>query len=533
MAQQIGIYKELQKLAISTVSAPNGGVKVVNADGLTLDILNEVVAETSRSWRQVQDFSKHFSQPGVHATAETVWRYIRENIRYQLDPLGVQYIKTPARVIADGFADCKGYSILASSLLNCLGIENKLRFVAYNEAKKISHVYVVVFDGSKEILLDACLPQFNTEKPYTHKIDKMTRIVRLSGPEDYISATPVEIEPGVTSEADFELQLLRERLQLEKQIAQEINGIGTLLDRTYDYNLDMVENALAEIRGIGQIGFLRRIFKRKKGGTKVGNFLRKVTRPIKKATKVVSRAVTAPARLLAKGVLEVMLPKAAPFFLYLFVTNRQTLASMPAKAKRKRRKAEGISKFIINVIGMKQNHFMGIIRNGIMKHYRRTPEQVLSKMMKGRAITGIGEPVTIITAVVGILTKLFQVFKKKPSEGTPTINDMPDSSDWASLADTAQKRLPAPPKPKPKVVLAPRTTTQTSQSSTGTSSVRTAAPTQTTAARTTSSTSTATAPASYSTTSEESYNEPETQGKDNTMLYVGGAALLGLMLLKN
>lgn len=524
MARTIN-FQNLHKLGARMVNAPDGGVKEVNADGLTLDILNEVVAETSRSWKQVQDFSKYFRGANVYATAEAVWQYIRENIRYQLDPLGIQYIKTPARVIADGFADCKGYSILASSLLNCLGIENKLRFVAYNEAKKISHVYVVVFDGSKEILLDACLPQFNTEKPYTHKIDKMTRIVRLSGPEDYISATPVEVEPGVTSEADFELQLLRERLQLEKQIAQEINGIGTLLDRSYDYNIDMVENALAEIRGIGQIGFLRRIFRRKKGGTKVGNFLRRVTRPIKKAAKVVTKVVTAPARLAAKGILELTLPKAAPFFLYLFVANRKTLASMPTKAKRKRKKAEGISKFIVNTIGMKQTHFMGIIRNGIMKHYRRTPEQVLSKMMKGRAINGIGEPITIITAVVGIITKLFSVFRKKPSEGNPTVNDMPDSSDWASLANTAQSLIPSAPKAKTGIVQAPRLPAPTSQSS---SLIKTAA--QPTATRTTSSYASTTAPASYSETSEPT--APETQGKDNTMLYVGGAALLGFMLLK-
>lgn len=507
--------KQLHNIALRTVGAPDGGSKELYADGLTLDILNQVVSEARQSCKQVEKFSGHFRKGSVRETAETIWRYIRENITYRLDPLGIQWIKTPARVIADGFADCKGYSILASSLLNCLGIENKLRFVSYNQAKKVSHVYVVAFHNGKEILLDACLPEFDTEKPFTHKIDKMTRIVRLSGPDEYISATPVEINPGETSEADFELQLLRERLQLEQQIAQEINGIGTTLDRTYDYNIEMVEEALAEIRGIGQIGFLKRIFRKKKGGTKVGNFLRKATSTAKKVVKVAAKVVTAPARLVAKGILEVSLPKAAPFFLYLFVTNRSTLASMPEKAKRKRRKAEGISKFIINVIGMKESHFMGIIRNGIMKHYRKTPEQVLSVMMKGRAINGIGEPVTIIMAITGIITALAKAFKKKPAEGTPSANDMPDASDWASLASqTTQSLLPAAPKPNTSLLQVSRLT----------SSRAALAP------NTTSSFTSEAATADYSNTSGETV--PETTGKDNTMLYVGGAALLGLLLLK-
>ncbi len=153
--------------------------------GKTADIMQEVLDCFQSTKEQTKDFAGQFSRPGKKATAKAVWQYIRRNIRYVLDPPGQQLIKTPARTIADGYGDCKSYSVLAASLLYNLGIGVKFRFVSFSKPEP-SHVYIVVLDGSKEYPLDACLPAFNQEKPYKFKIDKMpTDIYRLSGLEGF------------------------------------------------------------------------------------------------------------------------------------------------------------------------------------------------------------------------------------------------------------------------------------------------------------------------------------------------------------
>ena len=49
-----------------------------------------------------------------------------------------------------------------------------------------------------------------------------------------------------------------------------------------------------------------------------------------------------------------------------------------------------LAAFICNGIGMKERHLMGIVRNGIMKRYKKSPEEVL-KQMKSSATSGLGQ----------------------------------------------------------------------------------------------------------------------------------------------
>lgn len=88
---------------------------------------------------------------------QAVFGYMVCNTHYKLDPDGVQYIKSPARLIADGCGDCKSYTMFIASCLHCLGIPCKVRFVNFDGGSQYTHVYPVALDEQgHEIIMDAC-----------------------------------------------------------------------------------------------------------------------------------------------------------------------------------------------------------------------------------------------------------------------------------------------------------------------------------------------------------------------------------------
>ena len=190
----------------------------------------------------------------------------------------------------------------------------------------------------------------------------------------------------------------------------------------------------------------------KKGLNTAKRVARKGLNVAKKAGKFALKALTAPQRLLVKGIAEVALPKAAPFFLYLFVRNERTLAGLPPKVLRKRRKAERIAKFMTRVIGMKEEHFLKIVRNGIIRKYKATPEQVLAKLVTGPisgvgdvcggGLYGIGEPVSIIMTLLPIIQKIAALFKQKTADDElPAEGDEPDLEADFGPTDTKARRM--------------------------------------------------------------------------------------------
>lgn len=106
-----------------------------------------------------------------------IFDYMVENVRYKLDTYGSQYIKSPARLIADGQGDCKSLTMFLACCLHCLGVDHIIRFVNFDGGTQFSHVYCVALDHGGEIILDACeldrngQPMYNYARPYALKQD--------------------------------------------------------------------------------------------------------------------------------------------------------------------------------------------------------------------------------------------------------------------------------------------------------------------------------------------------------------------------
>lgn len=396
--------KQIAYIAKMKTPEPSGRFDIVKESGITADIMQAIFVVFEKSWQQTKEFAKEFLEPRPKCLCEKawakanlkeaakVWRFVKDNIKYKLDPTGTQLIKTPSVTIRDGYGDCKAYSILIASLLKNLNIPFVFRLVTYDPSNTdVTHIYVVAKIGREEIPLDACLNRFGVEKkPYYQKIDKdMTKIIAVSGignTKTNFRITKFSIDPLMNA-GELDLLLTRERLELERAIKArkgQINGIGAINE-----DIAILNQAINQVRqGKSIQGIADFIGRRKPGGTKFGNFLRKVGKGIKAGVKAVTRTLTLPMRLAAKGILEISLPKSAYYFLPLFATDAQA-TKIGAAFVKERNRARKRANFIIKKIGMKEDHFMKIVRNGIMKRKGKSPEMIINNLLtKGARIAG-------------------------------------------------------------------------------------------------------------------------------------------------
>jgi hypothetical protein len=141
-------------------------VSLTHPDGLTSDIVEAVLAQFRRSWRDCARLAPLLRGRTDEETFRSVWQFARQQITYLLDrPPGNQYIKTPRAVLMSGTADCKGLATLQNALLACLGYQPAFKFAGYVPSGQFTHVYSQVADrAGTTYVLDACLPAFGMEK---------------------------------------------------------------------------------------------------------------------------------------------------------------------------------------------------------------------------------------------------------------------------------------------------------------------------------------------------------------------------------
>lgn len=114
----------------------------------------------------------------IDGQCESVFAYLVNHVSYKLDDAGQQYIKSPARLLADGCGDCKSLTMFIACCLHCLGIKHIIRFVNYDGGNQYTHVYPVAIDEhGREIIMDACETDengvilYDYARPYKKKKD--------------------------------------------------------------------------------------------------------------------------------------------------------------------------------------------------------------------------------------------------------------------------------------------------------------------------------------------------------------------------
>jgi len=145
----------------------------------TVEQMKKIVRTTLPQTKKIASVLKGSTR---EATARNLWDFLYNHVQYTKDNPLREQLRTPARTWQDRArgVDCDCYSIFISSVLTNLGIPHFFRIAAYNGGD-FQHVYVVVPDSGKQIIIDPVVDRFNSEHPYSDKKDFNMKVTMLNG----------------------------------------------------------------------------------------------------------------------------------------------------------------------------------------------------------------------------------------------------------------------------------------------------------------------------------------------------------------
>ena len=163
----------------------NGQKLLISDDHTTRQIMQLLLSQDGKYCDQVKEFTDGMQGMDSYDACKTIWTSLKRDVKYVPDDESMQNLKSPARLVYDGFGDCKSYSLAIACCLRNLGIPYAYRFVSFTNDRTPTHVYVVAYPGTKdECIIDCVLSNFDYEKPYRHKIDKKMALSMLTGISD-------------------------------------------------------------------------------------------------------------------------------------------------------------------------------------------------------------------------------------------------------------------------------------------------------------------------------------------------------------
>ena len=145
----------------------------------TVAFIPKVVHETLD---QTKNIARLLNGKSVNETCLNIWHFVYQHINYKKDQDGYEQIRSPARAWRDRKqgVDCDCYSTFISSILTNLEIPHLLRITKYHR-NYYQHIYPVVKNGNKEIIIDCVTDKFDYEVPYSEKKDYPMDLQYLNG----------------------------------------------------------------------------------------------------------------------------------------------------------------------------------------------------------------------------------------------------------------------------------------------------------------------------------------------------------------
>jgi hypothetical protein len=167
---------------------------IITYNQSTTDIINAILRQHNKSLNDYDKLYYFFNEGNCYDTAKKVFNYLKNNIKYVIEPENLQTIKTPSAILSTGKttgSDCKNYSLFMAGIMDAYrrntgdNFNLCFRFASYDNSKVPEHVFVVIDPGSKnEIWCDPVLNYFNEKKLPNFKKDKNIKnmaLMSLSG----------------------------------------------------------------------------------------------------------------------------------------------------------------------------------------------------------------------------------------------------------------------------------------------------------------------------------------------------------------
>lgn len=96
--------------------------------------------------------------PGSLAALKALFAWVRDNIRFQADPAGIELLSWPHRTLEKRAEDCDGKATLLASMIRAIGHPARLAFRAIGtnpmRPDYFSHVYLVATSNGVTVPMD-------------------------------------------------------------------------------------------------------------------------------------------------------------------------------------------------------------------------------------------------------------------------------------------------------------------------------------------------------------------------------------------
>jgi hypothetical protein len=164
------------------------------------DIITGILTTHAQYANQYDKIAPYFIGANNYQTGANIWHFLKNNVRYKVEPESMQMLKAPAAIVTEiinnrvNTSDCKNMSLFTGGILAAINraggrINWCYRFGSYKFLDKMpQHVFCVINpDTNKEIWIDAVLPTYNNKKAYYYKIDKKPKnmaLISLAGTDD-------------------------------------------------------------------------------------------------------------------------------------------------------------------------------------------------------------------------------------------------------------------------------------------------------------------------------------------------------------
>ena len=190
----------LQKLAPFT-----NFKKVLIEDQSTGDIIQGILDNHNNYESQYDKISEMFIGDNEVETAKNVFKFLKDNVPYYVEPIEKQTLRSPSAIISikEG-ADCKSYASFINGIMSSLNrkgifkVPLAYRFASYRyDTREPQHVFAVLYPNTKnEVWVDPVLNKFDQRKEPVFIKDKKIKmaLIAMSGTTNNSTATLQEMQ---------------------------------------------------------------------------------------------------------------------------------------------------------------------------------------------------------------------------------------------------------------------------------------------------------------------------------------------------
>jgi len=181
-----------KNLVLQKLAPFNNFKKVLIEDQNTSDIIQGILDNHNNYQSQYDKISDLFIDDNEVETAKNVFKFLKDNVPYYVEPIEKQTLRSPSAIISiKQGADCKSYASFINGIMSSLNrkgifkVPLAYRFASYRyDTKEPQHVFAVLYPGTKnEIWVDPVLNKFDQRKEPVFIKDKKIKmaLIAMSG----------------------------------------------------------------------------------------------------------------------------------------------------------------------------------------------------------------------------------------------------------------------------------------------------------------------------------------------------------------